>query len=201
MARTQGERRRGQATGLIVSILREGPRTFGQLLDFTELSRRALHSNLKRLVEDGVVEQRAKRSPYSLRADLLTPQDLKNLSDISEIRRIIHLLDGEGEHISKIRRRKTRENVLALFLVQNLCLMATYVSNLLLDVSDFADIQRSDVLLEKAARSMLDPWVGLLNVACFRNRDVLKPATRISVEPFRLLLLDSLGRYSELLRG
>lgn len=155
--------------------------------------------NLMSLISHSIVEQRKERGPYALRRDLLTREDLKRLSDRSHVVRIINLVDAEGERISKIRRSRLRQRALTLFLRQNLSMIALFQCQLLGDVGDFQDIEQGDMLLEKAMRTLVEPWIGMLNVACFRNRSLLRHAVKGAAEFFLDLCSRSLREYDTLL--
>lgn len=190
--------RRQPSAYRVIEALRKGPATFGEVLKRTGLSRRAAHIALRQLVAWYIVEQTAKRGPYNLRTDLLTGEDLRNLGDDRHIHTIIRALNDEGQRIAKIRGREKRQHAFALFLKANLSLMAQYKCLLLAHASNWKDNEAAGLLLDKASRTFLEPWMALINVTCSQNRDVGKQAIKEAGELFSELSSKYLHEYDSL---
>jgi hypothetical protein len=74
------------------------------------------------------------------------------------------------------------------------------MSEILLGTCGWSYAEREGILYPYASNK-LRQYSSIFRIACFQNRDVLERAIRDAAEPFRLLLLDSLGKCSELSRS
>lgn len=187
------------STERVVQVLREGPLRFGDVVAKSGLSRRAAHIAVHRLIEGGIVMQAKNRGPYELRTDLLTSADLNGLTMGKEIVRVISGLEAEGKRISQIRGRRIRQSALASFLMTNLSLMAGYLTWIFLDASRREDVSASDKFQEKAMRTHIESWAGILNCLCFENQDVLPQSVATVWKPFADLTKRNFRQYQGLL--
>lgn len=179
--------------------MREGPLRFGDVVTKSRLSRRGAHIAIRRLIEWGIVMQAKNRGPYELHSDLLTSADLEALTMGKEISKVVSGLKAEGKRISKIRGRKIRQSALASFLITNFSLMAGYMTWLFFDTNRRGNISASDELLEKAMRTHIESWAGIMNCICFENRDVLPQSVATVWEPFADLTNQNFAQYQRLL--